>query len=399
MALTISNNGAVQAASYHLGKAQQNFQTSLKRLSSGKKILGPNDDPGTLSVAMKVKASINRLTGAQNNIRNAIGFLEVQDGLLETAGRIVMRMSELKGYATQDPLKSESDVASYNNEFKDLQVQLYQISQMDFNGASLFALYRTDPSNPGENDHKNEAIFGGTNQHAQYDNTLDIYTSSQGSEGSKVSIHKALLLSALTLKQERMNGKVINAGDTQELKTGTNVKPTDAGGITDPAANATNTGAGPNGLDGGTLTKLGTWSRAQEEGNKTQRANGLTFDYSATPPADSTAVNDEYLTLAVENTSYALDLSQVSAGVFEKAIENVVFLRAQSGGGMTRLNFALDSIATQETNMKSALGRIEDVDIAEESANLARYSILMQASAAMAVQANLQNEVALMLLR
>ena len=188
MALTISNNGAVQAASYHLGKAQQ-VQTSLKRLSSGKKILGPNDDPGTLSVAMKVKASINRLTGAQNNIRNAIGFLKVQDGLLETAGRIVMRMSELKGYASQDPLKSDIDIASYNNEFKDLQVQLYQISQMDFNGASLFALYRTDPNNPGETDDA-EAIFGADKQHTLYDHTFDIYTSSEGSEGTKVSIHK-----------------------------------------------------------------------------------------------------------------------------------------------------------------------------------------------------------------
>jgi flagellin-like hook-associated protein FlgL len=49
--------------------------------------------------------------------------------------------------------------------------------------------------------------------------------------------------------------------------------------------------------------------------------------------------------------------------------------------------------------MRSALGRIEDVDIAAESANLARYSILMQAAAAMAVQANVQNEIALMLLR
>ena len=38
--------------------------------------------------------------------------------------------------------------------------------------------------------------------------------------------------------------------------------------------------------------------------------------------------------------------------------------------------------------MRSALGRIEDVDIAEESANLAKYSILMQASAAMVAQAN-----------
>ena len=48
MALTISNNGAVQAASYHLGKAQQGFDISLRRLASGKKVLGPNDDPGTL---------------------------------------------------------------------------------------------------------------------------------------------------------------------------------------------------------------------------------------------------------------------------------------------------------------------------------------------------------------
>ena len=356
MALTISNNGAVQAASYHLGKAQQGFQTSLKRLSSGKKILGPNDDPGTLSVAMKVKASINRLTGAQNNIRNAIGFLEVQDGLLETAGRIVMRMSELKGYATQDPLKSDSDVASYNNEFKDLQVQLYQISQMDFNGASLFALYRTDPNNPGETDNSTEAVFGAHQQNALFDHTFDIYTSSEGSEGTKVSIHKSMLLSALVLKQ---GGD--RAGDSSAAIADDNVDST-------PPAE-------------------GTWARALQ-------SNVLSGGSAPSPTND-----DNYITLAVQNTEQALDLSQVSSGVFETAIENVVFLRAQTGGGMTRLNFALDSIASQETNMRSALGRIEDVDIAMESANLARYSILMQASAAMAVQANLQNEVALMLLR
>ena len=352
MALTISNNGAVQAASYHLGKAQQGFQTSLKRLSSGKKILGPNDDPGTLSVAMKVKASINRLTGAQNNIRNAIGFLEVQDGLLETAGRIVMRMSELKGYATQDPLKSDSDVASYNNEFKDLQVQLYQISQMDFNGASLFALYRTDPNNPGETDNTTEAVFGAHKQNVLFDHTFDIYTSSEGSEGTKVSIHKSMLLSALTMKQ---------GGDLAGI---------DESGNAIAAAN------------------FASWVTAEGTNNpKTGNA------------AQSPTNDDDYITLAVKDTSNALNLDQVSAGVFESAIENVVFLRAQTGGGMTRLNFALDSIASQETNMRSALGRIEDVDIAMESANLARYSILMQASAAMAVQANLQNDVALMLLR
>jgi flagellin len=52
-----------------------------------------------------------------------------------------------------------------------------------------------------------------------------------------------------------------------------------------------------------------------------------------------------------------------------------------------------------ETNMRAAIGRVEDVDIAQESANLAKYSILTQASAAMVAQANSTNDVALMLLR
>ena len=63
-------------------------------------------------------------------------------------------------------------MASYNNEFKDLQVQLYQISQMDFNGASLFASHRTDPDNAGETDSSNYAVFGGPDQNALWDNTL-----------------------------------------------------------------------------------------------------------------------------------------------------------------------------------------------------------------------------------
>jgi flagellin len=53
----------------------------------------------------------------------------------------------------------------------------------------------------------------------------------------------------------------------------------------------------------------------------------------------------------------------------------------------------------QETNVRAAVGRIEDVDIAEESANLAKYSILTQAAAAMVAQANTTNDIALLLLR
>ena len=329
MALTISNNSTVQVASYYLGKNQRALQSSIKKLASGKKLVDPATDPGTMSVAMKVRASVNRLSGAQNNVRNALGFLEVQDGLLETAGRIVMRMSELKGYSTSDPMKSEQDIASYNNEFKDLQVQLYQISQMDFNGASLFANHSTDDDDQVET---TEATFAAQNQDTDKDNTLSIPTSSKGSEGTQVSISRSLLLSALSVR----TNTTLSIGDGIQYSTAV-----------------------------GNNTTLGSASYA----------------------------------FASESTSTALSLGQVSTGVFQAVIENVVFLRAQNGGQLSRLNFAAESLSIQETNMRSALGRIEDVDMAEEASNLAKYSILLQASAAMVAQANSTNDVALMLLR
>jgi flagellin len=63
------------------------------------------------------------------------------------------------------------------------------------------------------------------------------------------------------------------------------------------------------------------------------------------------------------------------------------------------VTFASDNISLQKTNMKAALGRVVDVDIAEESMEMAKYSILTQASAAMLAQANTTSDVALMLLR
>ena len=144
MPLTISNNSAVASASFYLEKNQKNLQQSIKRLASGKRIVGANEDPGTLSVVMKLNAAVNRLSGAKNNVQNGISFVEIQDGVLETVGRIVGRMAELKGMATQDPLKSSQDVESYNNEFIDLQKQLYDISRSTFNGVSLFASKATE---------------------------------------------------------------------------------------------------------------------------------------------------------------------------------------------------------------------------------------------------------------
>ena len=97
---------------------------------------------------MKLQAAINRLAGAEKNIQNGISFLEVQDGILESIGTIVDRMSELKGLS-RDVMKNENDQKTYNREFKDLQVQLKDMISGTFNGVSLFARYADDNSGGG----------------------------------------------------------------------------------------------------------------------------------------------------------------------------------------------------------------------------------------------------------
>jgi len=106
-----------------------------------------------------------------------------------------------------------------------------------------------------------------------------------------------------------------------------------------------------------------------------------------------------FMTLASEGLSTTLDLDQISVGVLTTALENVAFLRAQNGGVGSRLHFSYEILAQQRTNMRAALGRMVDVDIAEESTNLAKYNVLSQGAAAMIAQANQTSELALILLR
>jgi len=290
MSLNISTNTAALRAGTQLGINQKHLQKSFDRLASGTKLSSPVDDPGGLAVSMKLSAAINRISGAQNNVQNAISFMEVQDGMLDTVGKIIDRMSELKGLSSQDPMKSDQDRASYNNEFKDLQAQLYDISQMKFNGVSLFASWAS--KNDGTTSTTQEAVFGGDSDWTGTDNTLTIFTSAEGAAGSKVSVHKAVLLSALTFDTNVTGDKRISYGHTEADNTN--------GGV----------------------------AKTEESQFKA--------------------------TFATQSGGDFLNLADISVGVISQALENVAFLRAQNGGVHSRLAFNAQSLTQQKTNMRAA---------------------------------------------
>ena len=79
--------------------------------------------------------------------------------------------------------------------------RIYSYSSKDmisgtFNGVSLFARYSSDKMAMFQ---KRVAIFAIDGSLAGNDHTIDVYTSADGSAGAKVSIHKALAWSALTI--------------------------------------------------------------------------------------------------------------------------------------------------------------------------------------------------------
>jgi len=303
MAITINTNMAAARASYQLSKNNESLQKSLNRLSTGSRITKPADDAGGLAVAMKLKGSINRLKGVEANVGNAISFLQVQDGILESAGKIVDRMAELKALS-QDVLKNTSDIANYNSEFANLQLQLKDMANTKFNGVSLFGT---------------GAVFGSDNT-----NKKSIVTSADGTV--TVSINQSQLLSALT----------IDTTDTTSPSLGSALY---------------------------------------------SAANGSTI-----------------YTFAAESTSDAISLGAIDAGVYTKALENIATLRSENGASVSRLMFSEEAATQRRTNLEAAHGRIMDVDIAAESTALAKYSILVQASASMLAQANQSSNIALQLL-
>lgn len=105
------------------------------------------------------------------------------------------------------------------------------------------------------------------------------------------------------------------------------------------------------------------------------------------------------MTALLADTSLADIPTDESDGDISQTLEEVAGHRATNGGEVRRLQYALANVQSQITNLSAANGRIVDVDIAAESSNLAKQQVLVQASAAMTAQANVANDVALMLLQ
>ena len=135
--MVINSNIAAQQTAGLLSESSAKLAKSLTRLSSGSKIVSPEDDAAGLGVTLRFEAQISRISAATSNIGNAVSYTQTQDGFLKKTQKALDRMSELAVLA-QDITKTDSDKELYDMEFKELSAYIRDIATKDFNGVSLF---------------------------------------------------------------------------------------------------------------------------------------------------------------------------------------------------------------------------------------------------------------------
>ena len=122
-------------------------------------------------------------------------------------------------------------------------------------------------------------------------------------------------------------------------------------------------------------------------------------DTGAAHTVDLVMVDSSLATLGIDS----LDVS--SAGdtaaaidAIDTAIGSINTSRGTLGAASNRLATTIRSIANYQQNLSGAESRIRDVDVAFETADLTRNSILQQAAVSVLAQANTQPQLALNLL-
>jgi len=129
------------------------------------------------------------------------------------------------------------------------------------------------------------------------------------------------------------------------------------------------------GTSGNSLVVVTSHDGAQTIGITRADLNAIAYDIT-----DSNSTNVLNIT---SNTG-----AQAAVLTIQDAIQNLAELRANNGAEQSRLTFAADMLSVNKINLEAANSRIIDVDVASESAQLARFNILQQAGTAMLAQAN-----------
>lgn len=413
MTMINTNVGALLARTYAT-RAAERMQTSMERLSSGKRINGAADDAAGLAVANKMQSQLNGIKMAIRNSQDGISLVQTADGALGEISKIIRRVREL-AVQMQNGIYTDQDRSNAQMEVRALLAEIDKIAaNTQYNQVSL---------------------LDGT-----YDQTVRAGNSNAETirvSADSVTTAETAQIEAHALEKAEDNGNDYKTGNVikiQEGKTGeinldvwstafkdlykqdslgTFAFSTSVANATDP--NGGGTVAGNGGTDNGDFTldtitgKLTSTVLDFENPADAGTNNGYLIQVTYTPRASSGLANHiENFTLTVTNKDNTelddltvetkADASR-AVETLDKALEEVSTNQAKLGAIENRLTHNIDNLSKGSMLTEQSVGRIMDADFAAETAELSKQQILSQAATSMLAQANISKQGVIALLR
>lgn len=91
--MVINSNMAALGSARRLGEVSTSLSKSLARLSSGSRIVSPEDDSAGLAQSITLSSQNRRNNAARTNIQNSISYLQTKDGYARKIQKALDRMS------------------------------------------------------------------------------------------------------------------------------------------------------------------------------------------------------------------------------------------------------------------------------------------------------------------
>jgi flagellin len=394
MALSILNNIPSLAAQNQLAITGSSLSRTLFRLSSGSRINSGADDAAGLAIADGLRANISALTQSARNANDGTGKLQVADGALAQVTNLLNRAITLATEAATGTV-SDSQRVALDAEFSAIKGEIDRVgSKTNFNGTAVFSattvdVFLSDSSSSGNS-------------------IISVATGALSSLGIGLGANASNVLSGIA---NATAGKVVVVGaQTYTFAAAAGAAGTVTIGAT-LAGTLANLAAAINGGPGaGSAFGTGTVANvAVTAGGVT--ASTVTFTAIVAGTAGNaivTTTDDTNLglsnaaTLAGGSGSAGLTTAAAAAAALSTintAIQTVANTRGNLGATINRLQSAANVISNQTQNLTAAEDGIRAADIAQEVANLTKFSILNQTGISALAQANQQQSSVLSLLK
>ena len=383
----------------------RSMETSMERLSTGKRINSASDDAAGVAISSRLSSEIR---GANQAIRNSLdgqALIDTAEGAHSEIENILQRMREIAVQASNDTNNAQ-DRDNLQAEMNAMSTEIDRIA-----GTTTWA-----GANLMESNNTNFSFQVGTATGTQ--NQIDVNIGSMNTLGLSLKGGNAAIAAQAGLTAAKTAGgttdsqvfTIVNANPAQSgsidfdiLNVDYSVEFTEGATVTAIAAAAVlaiNDGGGATGAG----TALHGYAASAAAGVITLADADSTSVITATVNNNEhvhagVAANTSAVSVEAGNGKSAADNARLSIGFIDAAIKQVNVQRSELGAVSNRLNHTVNNLTNISSNLSAAKGGIEDADFALETTNLAKNQILQQASTAMLAQANASQQNVLALLR